>query len=77
MSMDEYEELEAASAPSPGHCPEMGTASTMASIVEALGMSLPGAAAIPATDARRYQLAGRPAAGRSRWPGRARARRGS
>ncbi|SFO17081.1 MULTISPECIES: IlvD/Edd family dehydratase [Actinomadura] len=57
MSMDEYEELEAASAPSPGHCPEMGTASTMASIVEALGMSLPGSAAIPATDARRYQLA--------------------
>jgi dihydroxyacid dehydratase/phosphogluconate dehydratase len=35
----------------------MGTASTMASMVEALGMTLPAAAAIPAVDARRYTLA--------------------
>ena len=35
----------------------MGTASTMASMVEALGVSLPGNAAIPAVDARRYRLA--------------------
>src|SRR5579872_3205549 len=40
-----------------GHCMTMGTASTMASMVEALGMSLPGNAAIPAVDARRYTLA--------------------
>jgi L-arabonate dehydrase len=40
-----------------GHCMTMGTASTMASMVEALGMSLPENAAIPAVDARRYTLA--------------------
>jgi len=42
---------------SKGHCMTMGTASTMASMVEALGMSLPGNAAIPAVDARRSTLA--------------------
>src|SRR5690606_29351941 len=42
---------------SKGHCMTMGTASTMASMVEALGVSLPGNAAIPAVDARRYRLA--------------------
>jgi dihydroxy-acid dehydratase len=42
---------------SKGHCMTMGTASTMASMVEALGMSLPGNAAIPAVDARRNTLA--------------------
>jgi len=57
MSMEDYERLEAAAGPSTGHCPEMGTASTMATIVEGLGMTLPGAAAIPATDARRFQMA--------------------
>jgi dihydroxy-acid dehydratase len=57
MSMEDYDRLEAAAGPSVGHCPEMGTASTMATIVEGLGMTLPGAAAIPATDARRYQAA--------------------
>ena len=36
-----------------GHCMTMGTASTMASMVEALGMGLPDNAAIPAVDARR------------------------
>ena len=42
---------------SKGHCMTMGTASTMACMVEALGMSLPGNAAIPAVDARRSTLA--------------------
>jgi L-arabonate dehydrase len=42
---------------SKGHCMTMGTASTMASMVEALGMSLPGNAAIPAVDARRNTIA--------------------
>src|SRR3546814_11474522 len=42
---------------SPGHFMTMGTASTMSSMVEALGMSLPGNAAIPEVDARRNVLA--------------------
>jgi dihydroxy-acid dehydratase len=42
---------------SKGNCMTMGTASTMGSMVEALGMSLPGNAAIPAVDSRRYALA--------------------
>ena len=57
MSMSDYEQLEAAAGPSRGHCPEMGTASTMATIVEGLGMTLPGAAAVPAMDSRRLQVA--------------------
>jgi dihydroxy-acid dehydratase len=57
MSQSEFDELEAAAGPSAGHCPEMGTASTMASVVEALGMSLPGSAGPPAGDARRYAVA--------------------
>lgn len=57
MSRAEYEALEAAAGPSVGHCPEMGTASTVSAIVEALGMTLPGASAVPATDARRSQVA--------------------
>ena len=57
MSMAEYEQLEAAAGPSRGHCPEMGTASTMATLVEGLGMTLPGGAAIPAMDSRRMQVA--------------------
>ena len=40
-----------------GHCTVMGTASTMAGVAEALGMALPGCAAIPAPDARRMRLA--------------------
>ena len=40
-----------------GHCMTMGTASTMASVGEALGIALPGAAAVPAVDSRRYHLA--------------------
>jgi dihydroxy-acid dehydratase len=57
MSREDYDELEAASGPSAGHCPEMGTASTLAAMVEGLGMTLPGAAAAPAVDSRRYQVA--------------------
>jgi dihydroxy-acid dehydratase len=57
MSQDEFDELEAGHKPSAGHCSEMGTASTMTSIVEALGMCLPGTASIPAVDARRSQAA--------------------
>lgn len=57
MSMADYERLEAAAGPSRGHCPEMGTASTMATIVEGLGMTLPGTAAVPAMDSRRLQVA--------------------
>lgn len=49
--------LEDALAPSTGHCMVMGTASTMACAAEALGMTLPGAAAIPAPFAARYRLA--------------------
>jgi dihydroxy-acid dehydratase len=57
MSMADYERLEAAAGPSRGHCPEMGTASTMATLVEGLGMTLPGTAAVPAMDSRRLQVA--------------------
>ena len=57
MSMSEYDRLESAAGPSQGHCPEMGTASTMATLVEGLGMTLPGAAAVPAMDSRRLQIA--------------------
>jgi dihydroxy-acid dehydratase len=57
MSQAEFDELEAASTTSYGHCNEMGTASTMASLVEALGMSLPGTASIPAVNAERARAA--------------------
>ena len=50
-------EIAAASAPSAGHCNTMGTASTMNSLAEALGMSLPGCAAIPAPYRERGQIA--------------------
>ena len=50
-------EIVASSAPSAGHCNTMGTASTMNSIAEALGMSLPGCAAIPAPYRERGQIA--------------------
>ena len=50
-------EIEGCISRSAGHCNVMGTASTMASMAEALGMTLPGNAAIPAPDSRRYQLA--------------------
>ncbi|HWF72593.1 MAG TPA: IlvD/Edd family dehydratase [Solirubrobacteraceae bacterium] len=57
MTAEEFDELEAAASPSYGHCNEMGTAATMTSLVEALGMSLPGTASIPAVDARRRHAA--------------------
>jgi dihydroxy-acid dehydratase len=57
MSEREWADLEEAAGTSPGHCVEMGTASTMASVVEAIGLSLPGSAAIPAMDARRAAMA--------------------
>ena len=57
MKREEFFEAESCMHRSKGHCMTMGTASTMASMVEALGMSLPGNAAIPAVDARRNTLA--------------------
>jgi len=57
MKVEEFFEAEGCMHRSKGHCMTMGTASTMASMVEALGMSLPGNAAIPAVDARRNTLA--------------------
>jgi dihydroxy-acid dehydratase len=59
---EDIHEAEVGSARSQGHCMSMGTASTMACMVEALGLTLPGAAAIPAVDARKKvmaQLSGR------------------
>jgi L-arabonate dehydrase len=57
MPLCEFLDAESSMNRSKGHCMTMGTASTMASMVEALGMSLPGNAAIPAVDARRNTLA--------------------
>jgi dihydroxy-acid dehydratase len=57
MSVAAFMEAEAGNSRSAGHCMTMGTASTMASMVEALGIALPTNAAIPAVDARRYVLA--------------------
>ncbi len=62
MSLADFLDAEACMARSAGHCMTMGTASTMAVMVESLGMGLPGNAAIPAVDSRRgvlAQLAGR------------------
>ncbi len=57
MAQEEFTAAESCMHRSKGHCMTMGTASTMASMVEALGVSLPGNAAIPAVDSRRYRLA--------------------
>jgi L-arabonate dehydrase len=57
MKMCELQEAESCMSRSAGHCMTMGTASTMACVVEALGMGLPMNAAIPAADSRRYALA--------------------
>jgi dihydroxy-acid dehydratase len=57
MSRESFVDAEAAMCRSRGHCAVMGTASTMACMVESLGLSLPGNAAIPAADARRGTLA--------------------
>jgi dihydroxy-acid dehydratase len=53
----EFMDIAAASAPSIGHCNTMGTASTMNALAEALGLSLPGCAAIPAPYRERGQIA--------------------
>jgi L-arabonate dehydrase len=53
----EFEEIENSMSRSNGHCMTMGTASTMACVTEALGLTFPGAAAIPAVDSRRVQVA--------------------
>src|SRR5499433_927555 len=57
IDYQEFIEIVASSAPSVGHCNTMGTASTMNSLAEALGMSLPGCAAIPAPYRERGQIA--------------------
>jgi dihydroxy-acid dehydratase len=57
MSLAEFSEAEGCMSRSAGHCMVMGTASTMASMVVALGLGLPQNAAIPAVDSRRYALA--------------------
>jgi dihydroxy-acid dehydratase len=57
ITEEDWAELQNCIVRSPGHCMVMGTASTMASMGEALGMALPHNAAIPAVDSRRMQLA--------------------
>ncbi|MFG1350655.1 IlvD/Edd family dehydratase [Xanthobacter autotrophicus] len=57
IDYDTFMNLVASSAPSVGHCNTMGTASTMNALAEALGMSLPGCAAIPAPYRERGQIA--------------------
>ena len=57
LSDEELCEAESCMSRSAGHCMVMGTASTMAAMAEALGMTLPGSAAIPAPDSRRLALA--------------------
>jgi dihydroxy-acid dehydratase len=57
IDYEQFMELVASSAPSAGHCNTMGTATTMNSLAEALGMSLPGCAAIPAPYRERQQIA--------------------
>jgi dihydroxy-acid dehydratase len=57
LSEEEWCEIESCVSRSAGHCTVMGTASTMASLAEALGMTLPGAADIPAVDSRRLSIA--------------------
>jgi dihydroxy-acid dehydratase len=53
----DWTEIENGMSRSNGHCMTMGTASTMACVTEALGLTLPGGAAIPAVDSRRHHLA--------------------
>jgi L-arabonate dehydrase len=57
ITEEEWCEIEGCIARTSGHCAVMGTASTMASLAEALGMTLPGSAAIPAPDSRRLAMA--------------------
>jgi L-arabonate dehydrase len=57
ITEEDWQELQGAIIRSPGHCMTIGTASTMATLGEALGIALPGNGAIPAPDARRLRLA--------------------
>src|SRR6202171_5438415 len=57
LSEEEWCEVEGSIARSAGHCTVMGTASTMTSLAEAMGMTLPGSANIPAPDSRRMTMA--------------------
>ena len=57
IDYEQFMEIVTSSAPSVGHCNTMGTASTMNALAEALGMSLPGCAAIPAPHRERGQIA--------------------
>jgi L-arabonate dehydrase len=57
ITEEEFVEIENSMSRSNGHCMTMGTASTMACVTEALGLALPGSAAIPAVDSRRAQSA--------------------
>jgi dihydroxy-acid dehydratase len=57
ISQAEFDDMEEAGARSAGHCMTMGTASTMTSLAEVLGMTLPGAASIPAPDSRHVHMA--------------------
>ncbi len=57
LSDNELQEVEEGIARSPGHCMVMGTASTMTSIAEVLGLTLPGAASIPAADSNHARMA--------------------
>ena len=59
ISAEDWGELQGVMVRSAGHCMTIGTASTMATLGESLGMALPGNAAFPAVDARRAQLAQR------------------
>ena len=57
LKLQDFLEAESCMHRSHGHCMTMGTASTMASMVEALGVGLPGNAAYPAVDGRRNVIA--------------------
>ncbi len=57
ITQEQYTEMESAGARSAGHCMTMGTASTMTSMAETLGMTLSGAASIPAPDSRHRHMA--------------------
>lgn len=59
MSVEEFCSIESCMSRSAGHCMTMGTASTMTSLAEALGMTLTGCASIPASDSRRQEIAHR------------------
>ena len=57
ITENDWQEVEEGIARSPGHCMVMGTASTMTSVAEALGFTLPGAASIPAADSNHSRMA--------------------